>query len=175
MEYVFTLKYQLPAQDGEQAPVAQRLVAAGCADARILAGLRGRLMLAFTRAAAQADAALMGALEQVRRAVPGARLIEAGPDLVGLTDVATVVGVSRQNMRKLMLTHPSTFPSPMHEGNSSSVWHLVDVLGWMKSRGSYRIEAAVLEVAAVTKSINLMREGRHLDACRREALERVMA
>ncbi|WP_343634059.1 DNA-binding protein [Roseateles sp.] len=175
MEYVFTLKYQLPAPDGEQVSLAQRLASAGCADARVSAGLRGRLMLKFSREATQADAALMSALEQVRRAVPGARLIEAGPDLVGLTDVAGVVGVSRQNMRKLMLTHPSTFPAPMHEGNSSSVWHLVDVLGWMKARGSYRIEASVLEVAAVTKSINLMREGRHLEAGRREELQRLMA
>jgi predicted DNA-binding transcriptional regulator AlpA len=59
----------------------------------------------------------------VRSAVPGAWLIEVAPDLVGLTDVADIVGVSRQNMRKLMQTHPGSFPVPVHQGNSS-IWRM---------------------------------------------------
>jgi hypothetical protein len=31
--------------------------------------------------------------------------------MVGLTDVAEIVGVSRQNMRKSMLAHPGSFPA----------------------------------------------------------------
>jgi len=50
---------------------------------------------------------------------PSARLIEVTPGLVGLTDVATIVGVSRQNMRKLMLAYPGRFPAPVHEGSAS--------------------------------------------------------
>jgi predicted DNA-binding transcriptional regulator AlpA len=56
-----------------------------------------------------------------------AKLIEAAPDFVGLTDVADLVGVTRQNMRKLMLSHATTFPTPVHQG-SASVWHLADVM-----------------------------------------------
>jgi hypothetical protein len=40
-----------------------------------------------------------------RKRDPGAELVEASPDFVGLTDVADLVGCSRQNIRKLMLTH----------------------------------------------------------------------
>ncbi|MDN5871104.1 MAG: hypothetical protein L0H73_10365 [Nitrococcus sp.] len=78
----------------------------------------------------------------MRRAVPTARLVEAAPDFVGLTDVAEIVGVSRQNMRKLMLAHPDSFPAPVHEG-SASIWHLVDVLEWLQDRGSYALAQAV--------------------------------
>jgi hypothetical protein len=38
----------------------------------------------------------------VKAVVPGARLVEAAPDFVGLTDVAQVLGLSRQNLHKLM-------------------------------------------------------------------------
>ncbi len=59
--------------------------------------------------------------------MPSATLIEAAPDLVGLTDIADIVGMSRQNMRKLMLAHPASFPPPVHEG-ASSLWRLWEVL-----------------------------------------------
>ncbi|MDH0865960.1 DNA-binding protein [Mitsuaria sp. GD03876] len=175
MEYVFTLKYQLPPQECEEEPLMQRLASVGCRDARVMVGLRGRLMLSFVRAAERAEQALLGGLRDVRRAMPGARLIEAGPDMVGLTDVATLVGVSRQNMRKLMLTHPMSFPSPIHEGNSSSVWHLWDVLHWMHGRGGYKIDQAVLELATVAKAVNLARDSRQLDDRRRDELVQLVA
>ncbi len=53
---------------------------------------------------------MVSALRDVKKAVPGAELIEVTPDFVGLTDVAELIGVSRQNMRKLMLAHAATFP-----------------------------------------------------------------
>ena len=54
---------------------------------------------------------MISALPHVKKAIRNAELIEVTPDFVGLTDVAELVGVSRQNMRKLMLGHPGTFPS----------------------------------------------------------------
>lgn len=126
MEYEFTLKYQLSGPQDIDALI-ERLAEAGCDDAVVGIGQPGRLALAFAREGATAQEALHSALADVRRALPQAQLIEASPDLVGLTDVAEVVGVSRQNMRKLMLTHPSTFPAPVHDG-SLSLWHLADIL-----------------------------------------------
>ena len=102
-----------------------------------------------------------GALADVRRAVPSARLIEVAPDLVGLTDVAEIVGVSRQNMRKLMLANPGSFPAPVHEG-SASIWHLADVLAWLKAKGSYSMTQAMFEVAQVALQVNAAKEGRRL-------------
>ncbi|WP_368310509.1 helix-turn-helix transcriptional regulator [Luteibacter sp. CQ10] len=65
-------------------------------------------------------------------AAPSARLIEVAPDLVGLAGVAEIVGVSRQNMRTLMLAHSGSFPAPVHEG-SVSIWHMADVLTWLQA------------------------------------------
>jgi hypothetical protein len=49
--------------------------------------------------------AIFSVVQKVRTAIPVAELVEASPDFVGLTDVADLVGCSRQNIRKLMLTH----------------------------------------------------------------------
>lgn len=163
MEYAFTLKYQLSEADGDQAEAVERLGAAGCDDALIGTGLPGRVALAFEREAGQAKAALLGALNDVRRALPGARLIEAGPDLVGLSDVADLCAMSRQNMRKLMLRHAASFPPPVHDG-SSALWHLSDLLAWLQAKGPYPVADGLAEVAAVCKQINLARSAPQLQA-----------
>ncbi|RMX05714.1 DNA-binding protein [Corticibacter populi] len=161
MEYTFTLKYQLAGDDSDMDALVERLGKAGCDDALVGIGQPGRLALEFTREATDAGSAVRSALADVRRAVPSARLIEAAPDLVGLTDVAEMIGVSRQNMRKLMLAHPGSFPAPVHEG-SASLWHLVDVLAWLQAKGGYALAQDVLDVAGVALQVNLAKEGRRL-------------
>ncbi|GHC90656.1 DNA-binding protein [Pseudorhodoferax aquiterrae] len=161
MEYTFTLKYQLADDDHAPDALVERLGEAGCDDALIGIGQPGRLALEFTREADSADAAVLSALADVRSAVPSARLIEMAPDLVGLTDVAEIVGVSRQNMRKLMLAHAGSFPAPVHEG-SASIWHLADVLAWLQAKGSYSLTRDVQEVARVALQVNVAKEGRRL-------------
>ncbi len=161
MEYTFTLKYQLADDDRDPDALVERLGEAGCDDALVGIGQPGRLALEFTREADSADTAVRSALADVRSAVPTARLIEVSPDLVGLTDVADIVGVSRQNMRKLMLTHPGSFPAPVHEG-SASIWHLADVLTWLQAKGSYSLARDVLDVACVALQVNVAKEGRRL-------------
>lgn len=155
MEYEFTLKYQLP-EDENVDVLLERLAEAGCDDAVIGIGQPGRLALAFTRESRSAREAIESALNDVRTAVPSARLIEATPDLVGLTDVAEMIGVSRQNMRKLMLSHMHSFPAPIHEG-SVSLWHLADVLAWLHARGTYSIGQEIMELARVAMSVNVSR------------------
>ncbi len=157
MEYTFTLKYQLSEHHANHDDLVERLGAAGCDDALVGVGQPGRIALEFTREADSAEAALMSALGDVKRAVPSAKLIEAAPDFVGLTDVADVVGVTRQNMRKLMVSHATSFPTPVHEG-SASVWHLAEVMAWLQARGTYKVEAAVLEVALTAMQVNLAKE-----------------
>ena len=170
MEYTFTLKYQLGDDDRNPDTVVERLGEAGCDDALVGVGQAGRLALEFTREAADAQTAMRSALADVRRAVPSARLIEVAPDLVGLTDVAEIVGVSRQNMRKLMLAHPGSFPAPVHEG-SASIWHLADVLAWLQAKGSYSLATDVLEVARVALQVNVAKEGRRLPRSASKELE----
>ncbi|NYH98817.1 helix-turn-helix transcriptional regulator [Cupriavidus plantarum] len=170
MEYTFTLKYQLAEGPRDADSLVGRLGEAGCDDALVGIGLPGRLALAFTREANSADAAVRSALADVRRAVPEARLIEVAPDLVGLTDVAEMIGVSRQNMRKLMLSHPGTFPAPVHEG-SASIWHLADVLAWLQAKGSYALTMEALDVARVALQVNLTKESRRLPRRAAKAFE----
>ena len=170
MEYTFTLKYQLADDDRNPDVLVERLGEAGCDDALVGIGQPGRLALEFTREAESADAAVRSALSDVRSAVPSAKLIEVAPDLVGLTDVAELIGVSRQNMRKLMLANPGSFPAPVHEG-STSIWHLADVLGWLQTRGSYSLARDVVEVARVALQVNLAKEGRRLPRSTSKELE----
>ena len=170
MEYTFTLKYQLADDDRHPTALVERLGDAGCNDALVGVGQPGRLALEFTREADSAEAAVRSALADVRSAVPGARLIEVAPDFVGLTDVADIVGVSRQNMRKLMQTHTGSFPVPVHEGNSS-IWHLADVLAWLQAKGGYSLDQDVLEVARVALRVNVAKERRRLSRPARKGLE----
>ncbi len=152
MDYNFTLKYQRMESEDVDALV-ERLGEAGCDDALIGIGQPGRLALAFTRVAASAEEAVRSALADVRQAIPSARLIEVAPDLVGLTDAAEIMGMSRQNLRKLMLSHSDSFPAPVHEG-STSIWHLADLLDWMQHKG-YTVPPAVLNLARVAMHVNV--------------------
>lgn len=161
MEYTFMLKYQLVSNDSNMDALVERLGEAGCDDALVGIGQSGRLALEFTRDAPDAGAAVRSALADVRRAAPSARLIEVAPDLVGLTDVADLVGVSRQNMRKLMLSHSDSFPAPVHDG-SASIWHLADVLAWLEARGTYSLARGLLDVARVALQVNVAKEGRRV-------------
>jgi predicted DNA-binding transcriptional regulator AlpA len=161
MEYVFTLKYRLADEDCDHDALVERLGAADCDDATVGIGQAGRLALEFTREADNAGAAVHSALADVRRAIPSATLIEVAPDLVGLTDVAEMVGMSRQNMRKLMVSHPCSFPAPVHEG-SVSLWHLTDVLAWLDTKGGYSLAKETLEVAKVALQVNVTKEGQRL-------------
>jgi predicted DNA-binding transcriptional regulator AlpA len=173
MEYIFTLKYQLaePAQDFDI--LVERLGEAGCDDGLVGIGLPGRIAIEFTREADSAGAALRSALADVRRAIPATTLIEATPDLVGLSDIAAVLGVSRQAVRKLMLAHAG-FPVPLHEG-SSSIWHLAEVLGWLEERGSHAIDAVLLETARAAQQVNLAKEARRLPKSVADELDGLIA
>lgn len=161
MEYTFILKYQLSGDDSDADALVERLAVSGCDDAVVGIGQPGRLALEFTREADSAEKAIVTALRDVKRAIPSARLIEAAPDLVGLTDVADLVGVSRQNMRKLMISHTADFPQPVHEG-STVIWHLVDLLTWLQKKAGYATDRRIVDVAAATLQINLTKEARRL-------------
>jgi len=161
MEYTFTLKYHLADDDQNLDTLVERLGEAGCDDALVGIGQPGRLALEFTREAVDAQTAVHSALADVRRAVPTAKLTKVEPDLVGLTDVADLVGMSRQNIRKLMLAHPGSFPLPVHEG-SPSIWHLADVLAWLQNTGRYSLRKDMLDMAQAALYVNVVKESQRL-------------
>lgn len=156
MEFEFKLTYKLPESLADEDELMTRLGEAGCTDALVGLGVAGLVGLEFTREAATAEEAILSALEDVKRALPQARLIEAGPDFVGLTDVAELVGLSRQNIRKLWLNNESTFPSPVHAG-AASVWHLAQALQFLSDR-QYGFADNIHEVARMTMKLNIARQ-----------------
>lgn len=161
MEYDFELSFKLARADEDADELVGRLGEAGCDDASVGVGTPGRIALLFTREAESAQQAIISAIADVRRAIPDAELTEVSPDFVGLTDIAELVGVSRQNMRKLMVTHAGDFPAPVHSG-STAIWHLGPVLEWLVAR-DYSIEQRLLGVARMAMQINLVKELQHLE------------
>lgn len=155
MDYEFTLKYQLSEDDCDVDDLVERLGASGCNDALVGIGQPHQLGFKFTREAASAKEALKSALSDIRKIVPSAKLIEAGPDFVGLTDVAEMIGMTRQNLRKLMISNAS-FPVPVH-GGSAGVWHLADLLSWLQQK-EYFIEMNIVEVSQTARHINVLKE-----------------
>jgi len=160
-EYHFTLKFRLPDVQADPGQHIDALFEAGCDDAAIGIGQRGRIALDFARGADTALAAILSALDAVKRAIPGATLIEASPDFVGLTEVADMIGCSRQNMRKLMIGNAATFPDAVHQG-TQSLWHLCQLLGWFSETQKRPIDRLLIEVADATMQVNIARETRHL-------------
>lgn len=151
-EYEFTLKYKLPDEGYDLEALADRLYASCCDDALIGIGIAGKIALNFSRQAENAQEAIISAHQEVLDIVPEASLTEAMPDYVGLTDIAKIVSVSRQQMRKLSEGHIS-FPDPVHEG-SSSIWRLAEVLSWIQVNKNYSFDTSILEVAQVNATLN---------------------
>lgn len=169
-EYEFTLTYSLGSLATDADALVERLGGVGCDDALVGMGRSGRLALEFIRDAESAAAAVDSAVSDVRRAVPDAMLIEASPDLVGLSDVARLLGVSRQNVRKLILTGRVPGPGPVHEGRPT-IWRLATVLRWLREEKRYPVSPGLLEVARATLQVNLAIQARDAD---RDAQRRIM-
>jgi hypothetical protein len=161
-EYDFTLTFALSQPDADPADLVEQLYADGCNDALIGIGQHGRIALNFAREAASAEEAVLSALSDVQRIVPGSRLIEASPDFVGLTDIADMLGFSRQFMRKLLLKSGPEFPLPVHDGKPA-IWHLATVLAWFTKHNERDIDEALLEVSRVNMQCNLAKEGAAMD------------
>ena len=152
-DFEFTLRFDTSACDESGEELAELLAAHGCDDATIGIGVPSRVALMFTRQADSMIEAVVSAVRDVRSALPGATLVEASPDFVGVTELADFVGRSRQNIRKLLVTCGRWGPTPVHEG-SSSVWHLAPVLLWLRDEKSYHVEDDLLELATATMQFN---------------------
>ena len=159
--YEFALKFRLPDAGADPDQYVEALGDAGCDDATVGIGQPGRIALAFDREARSASHAIASAVREVKRAIPGAELVEASPDFVGLTDVADIAGFSRQNMRKLMITHIATFPTAVHEG-ATSLWHLASILSWLREHQNREVDLALLDVAKATMAVNIACETRRV-------------
>lgn len=149
-EYEFTLKFSLP--DSKAMP-DEYLEALGqsCDDAIVGAGHAGRVALNFLRTENNAVEAVLTAIDDVKTAIPGAKLIEVTPDLVGVTDIAEITGKSRQYIRKLM--QQKGCPPPVYE-DKLALWHLEDIAGWLVNDCGYALDSSMRELAPITNLLN---------------------
>jgi len=173
-EYEFTLRFALPSPGFVSDQLIERLGRAGCEDALVGVGQAGRVALDFARNSGSARQAILSAIQDVRKAIPGAELLEVTPDLVGLTDIAGMVGCSRQNMRKLLMAATPGMPAPVHEG-TPSLWHLAPVLNWLAQKKNYQVENAVLELAEATMAVNAALCALRIDDDRRVEIQALLA
>jgi len=152
--YEFVLKFRLPDAEANPADYLDALYEAGCDDATVGVGKRGFIALDFSREAPSAEMAVRSALDAVMRAIPGAEAVEIGPDLVNLTDVADVLGYTRQNVQKYAVSEArAPFPSPVHTG--PNLYHLAEVLAWFEENTSTQTQQPVVELALVAFQENL--------------------
>lgn len=160
-EFEFTLKFSLPGSTQDPQGYVESLGEAGCDDAIIGIGQKGRLALQFTREANDAFTAVTSAINDVKSVIPNAKLIESTPDLVGLTDIANLMGVTRQYLRKLETTKIN-FPQPVHTGKVA-IWHLSNFLQWYEVSQQKQVNMAIKEIASANMQINIAKEWAQLD------------
>ncbi|MDO8848945.1 MAG: DNA-binding protein [Coriobacteriia bacterium] len=172
-DYEFTLRFRITDSSVGIDDRLERLFEAGCDDSLPGIGRSGSIALAFTRSSESARDAILSALASALGAMPDATLIGASPDLVGLTDIARIMGFSRQNMRKLMLGGVEPGPAPVHE-SAPSLWHLADALTWLGGRG-YSVDQALIDVAVVTMQVNLALELTRADPAAQRAIQKALA
>ena len=154
--YKFELNFTLPAGEDDPRRYLDALHESGCDDAAVEFGQYRMIGLDLTCAADSAEHAVRSAVENVRAAIPGATLVQAGPDLVGLTEMAAIFGFSRQNMRKYAIGQsggPVAFPLPVVVGDPS-LWHLAEIVTWLRRNTRVQPPERVLEVSKATAKLN---------------------
>jgi hypothetical protein len=174
--YEFTLKFRLADPQVNPDRYADDLYGNGCDDAVIGVGRKGKIALQFTRAAESANTAILSAIADVRKAIPDAKLSEASPDFVGVSEVAVLLGCTRQNVR-LLIERGVDVPPAVHEG-TSTLWHLADLLTWLKASKAYAVDPTLLEVAQTTRLINSIRDFgvlEKIDSSQRDTLVEMVA
>lgn len=134
----------------------------GCDDALIGIGKKGYIALHFIRESLSAYEAISSAIENIRKVIPQVILVYVSPDLVGVTDIANLLGCSRQNIRKLMFTDNTHCPPAVYEG-SQSIWHLSEILTWLVENKNYSIDKSLIETAKITMNLNMAKQATMLD------------
>ena len=167
-QFEFELRFQLPPEHDDPEEHLDALFEAGCDDALIGTGVPGSIALDFCREADNAMMAVGSAVRAVLAAIPGSTLVFCGPDLLNLTEIATVVSerlqmnLTRQAMRKYAmgeLAHVTrAFPSPSTPG-SAPLWHLAEVMSWLEDNNKLRTSeclfSQVTDMAKSARALNL--------------------
>lgn len=141
------------------AEVENALFEAGCDDATISVR-SGRVYLTFSRRSSSILAAILSAIQQIRRADIGADVLRVDfCNLVTQSDIARRIGRTRQLVHQYIrgARGPGGFPPPACEiCEESPLWYWCEVAHWL--RRNDMIQEAVLREAQEVDSINAVLE-----------------
>ncbi len=155
-KYEFDLNFLLTeGEDPEQH--LDSLFSHGCDDATVGTGQSGQIGLLFCRESSSAQHAIMSAIDNVISAIPHARLENAGPDLLNLSELAFEFGCTKQNLSKYvngkMALVDAIFPQPVISGKSS-YWHVAEVASWLKDNATLEVSNIATDVYYAAWSLN---------------------
>lgn len=151
--YDFELSFKLPGVNADPGQYLDALFEAGCDDAIIGTGRKGFIGADFSRESESFDSAVKSAVEDIKRAIPGVELIGAGPDLVGISDIAAILHCSRQNIRQHLALADEYGPTPVYQGKRD-LWHLAEVLFWLQDVRGLEISSELKKVAVQAMQFN---------------------
>jgi hypothetical protein len=172
-EYDFALKFKLQAPEVNPGDYVEQLYVDGCDDVLIGVGKKGFISLNFIREASSAYEAISSAIADVKKVLPNATLVEAVPDFVGLTDAAQMLGCTRQNIRNLIVKSEGKATLPIYEG-TPSLWHLAEILLWLRDDKTYAIDDALLEVAQTNMNINTARSWKKVESSLQDSIQTLL-
>ncbi len=163
--FEFTLHFKLPPDRPEPKDWLDALFEAGCDDATVGVGRLGQIALEFARGAATPLKAVSSAIADVKRAIPNSAFIAAGPDLVGLADIAALVGMTRQNLQKYAtnaIKAPAiAFPPPVVLGNDAK-WRLAELAPWLGQIKPGALTPETASISIATAEINIKHQSQRL-------------
>jgi hypothetical protein len=162
-EYEFTLKFKFSDPNIDPSNYIDALYEAGCDDALIGSGIKGSIAFDFIRESDSAYNAITSAIRDIKSVIPTLELVEASPDFVGISDLANLIGCSRQNIQKMLAKRDSDYPSPVY-GSARSIWHLDELLVWLVKHKNYSIDTSLLEIAKTNKILNIANDYQKLDS-----------
>jgi len=165
MSNEFMLTYMVPVID-DMNFYLDRLVKAKCSDAVTGLADGGRLTLDFfDRDGPNISEIIEHAVNSISREIPEAKLIDVSPDLVGITELAAMLEVSRQAVRKMWEKNIShNFPAPVKYGNGKSpIWNMASVLHWMDKSDKYDTPNGMLEASKAAMRANVIRAQEKLE------------
>ena len=97
-EHDFTLTFNLEDPQADPGDFIEKLYEGGCDDALIGVGNKGYVALNFIREASSRKEAICSAINDVKKVIPSATLIEEPSDFVCLSDAAQIRECTQQNI-----------------------------------------------------------------------------
>ena len=162
-EYNFALHLKLSCIQTDPSIYEDRLFEAGCDDALLGIGQQGYLGLNFIRTANNGVEAITTAIEDIKTVIPDCELYYISPDVVGMTEIATFMQCSVENILKLKNARSDIFPFPINSDSKFLNWHLAEVLKWYQKQGN-NVDLALLEVAEFAMQFNLEKQNQNINS-----------